>query len=165
MLIIVFFQIIPNSIAKHLSDSVMANIGNGNTSSLSPMIALLIFLLVVNIIISAINASFNYKIKMLDTQIHRKKLIGNLAIDVEKDIYFRLVSICEIPSGNIGELYKQVIALDDYWKFNQLYLSNKKIEHIRNCLDYFTKLCDNFSHKDTRKENELLNKYRELFNE
>lgn len=126
-------------------------------------IIVLVVLIALNLILTIVSVYGSYIVKQSEVNIHRKNKINEISIDIEANVYTRLLTLHEIPSGNIDELVENVRGLLNYKSDNNLFIKEELGKIIDDMVDYYTDLCYDFSKKDKENEEKKLKEYRVKF--
>ena len=145
---------------KMAQDAVREGLDSGNWSA--PIIVLVV-LIVLNLILTVASIIGSYIVKQSEVKVFRKNKINEMSINIEADLYTKLLTLHEIPSGNIDELVENVRDIMNYKRGNNLFIKKELGEIVDDAVDYYTGLCYDFSKKDKEDEEKKLKEYRVKF--
>lgn len=107
----------------------------------------------------------NVRLKKKDLGFDRKMKIADLCIKEEIELFKKLDKLRYFQSGEKHNMLDEIESVNNYLNANRILVDREVIDIAREILDYFTKVCVDFSTRDVKKEGNLFDKYKEKFYE
>lgn len=107
----------------------------------------------------------NVRLKKKDMGFDRKMKIADLCIKEEIELFKRLDKLRYFQKEDKHRMLDEIEDINSYLNANRILIDRNVIVIAREILDYFSKVCVDFSTRDLRKEGNLFEKYKEKFYE
>ncbi len=155
-----------DSIANYVSENLSST--NEMAESIIPIsdkITPLLWLLIANIVIIIAKFVTDSRLKKKDVNVHRKGLINEFIINIEKELFYRLETLSRFDADQTDELLVEILNIETYCRINRIFLRKNVSNVAIKILDYYKAVSSNYAKKDIKKENELMAKYSDKFYE
>jgi hypothetical protein len=150
-------SVVINSIEEAFSVS-------GTVKSIAPNTVMwLLILLAINIGIMLLKFFLDWRHGKNDIHNYKRKKISETSIEVESEIYKKLLELTIFQKAEYHEMLDRIQELDDYIERNSLYIGKKYRGRVDETLDYFKEVVTCYGKKDNKKEGEFFKKLSKSF--
>lgn len=126
---------------------------------------IIIISLLVYLISMLIQHLLNLNLKKKDIKYNRQMKITDICLAEEIELYKRIDQLRVFQKEDKHKMLDEIEVINNYLNTNRILIRKDIYKNAQELIDYFTKVCGDFSKRDIKLEAELLNKYKNSFYE
>ena len=121
--------------------------------------------LVSYVVCASIQYFLSLLLKKRDVRNERQMKIADLTLQKELELFEKLDHLRTFQKEENHQLLDEIVGIKDLLAHNRLMYRKQLYKTADETIDYFSKLCTDYSKRDPNKELKLLDKYRDQFYE